>query len=362
MTIVDVQWRRYCIPLQHNFTTAHGDLTVREGAIVEIHTGEGITGIGEIAPMSEFAGSSLHAALAALPALSDSLRGCTLTAALGHIYAAIKAGAIPAPAACGLEVALLDALGKSDGLPVWRQLITCDQDTAITGSDVPRQIAVNAVIGAQTIEGAVDSARRAVAAGFRCVKLKVGRDIQEGLARLAAVRAAIGMDVHLRLDANEAWNLEQSITMLSQCERFSIQYVEQPLPAHDLTGMRLLRQSVRIPIAVDEALDGPASARRILAAEATDVFIVKPQLAGGLHAGREIIQMAAASAGALHLAAASPQITLECGLATLPLLTDDLLLDALPVHNGLLSVPTGPGLGVFLDRSALEQYACNSRG
>lgn len=378
MIIVDVQWRRYCIPLRSNFITAHGDLTVREGAIVEIHTGEGITGIGEIAPMPEFAGSSLHAALAALPALGDQLRGSTLTSALGRIYAGIEAEAIPAPTACGLEIALLDALGKSNGLPLWRQLIVYDQAAAFTSSDVPGSIAVNAVIGAQAIEKAVDGARRAVAAGFRCVKLKLGRDVQEGLAHVAAVREAIGMDVHLRLDANEAWNLEQAITMLSQCERFDIQYVEQPLPAHDLTGMRLLRQSVRIPIAVDEALHGPASARRILAAGAADIFIVKPQLAGGLHAGRGIIQMAAASgvrsvvtstieagiglAGALHLVASSPQVTLECGLATLPLLIDDLLLDDLSIQKGLLSVPAGPGLGVRLDRSALERYACNSRG
>ncbi len=378
MIIVDVQWQRYCIPLRSSFTTAHGDLTVREGAIVEIHTEEGITGIGEIAPMPEFAGSSLHAVLAALPALSDQLRGGTLTTALARISAGIEAQTIPAPAACGLEIALLDALGKSNGLPMWRQLIAYDQVAAITSSDVPEQIAVNAVIGAQTIERAADGARRAVAAGFSCVKLKLVRDIREGLAHVAAVREAIGADVHLRLDANEAWNLEQAITMLSQCERFDIQYVEQPLPAHDLAGMRLLRQAVRIPIAVDEALQGPASARRILAAGAADIFIVKPQLAGGLHASREIIQIAAASgvrsvvtsiieagiglAGALHLGAASPQITLECGLATLPLLIDDLLLDDLSVQNGQLGVPVGPGLGVRLDRSALERYACNSRG
>lgn len=378
MIIVDVQWQRYCIPLQSNFSTAHGDLTVREGAIVEVVTEEGIIGIGEIAPMPEFAGSSLHVALAALPAWSDQLRRCTLTAALARIYAGIEAQTIPAPAACGLEIALLDVLGKSNGLPVWRQLIACEQATGVIRSDVRKQIAANAVIGAQTVEGAVDSVRKAVATGFRCVKLKMGRDIQEGLALVAAVRAAIGSDVHLRLDANEAWDLEQATTILSQCERFDIQYIEQPLPAHDLAGMRLLRQSVRIPIAVDEALHGPASARHILAARAADIFIVKPQLAGGLHASREIIQMAATSgvqsvvtstieagvglAGALHLGAASPQITLECGLATLPLLTDDLLLDDLSIQNGLLGVPAGPGLGVRLDRSALERYACNSRG
>jgi len=110
----------------------------------------------------------------------------------------------------------------------------------------------------------------------------------------------------------------------------------------------------------------------VLAAGAADILIVKPQLAGGLRAGRRIIQEALQQglqcvvtsmleagvgvAGALHLAAASSEVTLECGLATLPLLEDDLLLDALPIQDGWMTVPAGPGLGVSLDRVALEKY------
>lgn len=60
---------------------------------------------------------------------------------------------------------------------------------------------------------------------------------------------------------------------------------------------------------------------------------------------------------ALHLASASPAVTLECGLATLGLLVDDLVMDDLPVRDGFLAVPTGPGLGIALDREALARYA-----
>jgi L-alanine-DL-glutamate epimerase-like enolase superfamily enzyme len=179
--------------------------------------------------------------------------------------------------------------------------------------------------------------------------------------------------MHLRLDANEAWNLEQAIAILSQCVPYNIQYVEQPLKAHDLTGMRALRQAVSIPIAVDEALHSPESAQLILDNEAADVLVIKPQLAGGLRAGQQIIQTAAergvysvitstieAGIGlvaALHLAAASPAVTLECGLATLDLLIDDLVINNLPVRNGLLAVPADAGLGVALDQEALDRYS-----
>jgi len=192
------------------------------------------------------------------------------------------------------------------------------------------------------------------------------------IERIAAVRNALGPDIHLRLDANEAWNLEEATAILSQCIPYNIQYVEQPLQAHDLAGMRTLRQAIPIPIAVDEALHSLESARPVLDSEAADILIIKPQLAGGLRAGQQIIQAAAERsvrcvitstiesgiglAAGLHLAAASPAVTLECGLATLHLLIDDLIIDDLPIRDGCMAVPTSPGLGVELDRQALHRY------
>ena len=135
--------------------------------------------------------------------------------------------------------------------------------------------------------------------------------------------------MHLRLDANEAWSLEEAVAILSRCVQYNIQYVEQPLKAHDLAGMHALRQAVPIPIAVDEALHGLESAQRVLDSKAADILVIKPQLAGGLRVGQQMIQVAAergvrsvitstmeAGIGlvaALHLAAASHAVSLACG-------------------------------------------------
>ncbi len=233
---------------------------------------------------------------------------------------------------------------------------------------------VNAVISAKATKEAAETALNAKKNGFLCVKLKVGLGFSahEELERIAAVRDAIGPTLHLRLDANEAWQLEEAIAILSQCVAYDIQYVEQPLKAHDLVGMRTLRQAIPIPIAVDEAVHSLESAYRILDSEVADILVIKPQFAGGLRIGQQMIKAASergvssvitstieAGIGLvaeLHLAAASPAVTLECGLATLPLLADDLLTEELLVHDGFLAVPTGPGLGVELDRQALDRY------
>jgi o-succinylbenzoate synthase len=373
MKIVEVQWHNYRLPFRNSFITAHGVMTAREGIIVQITTERGISGIGEIAPLPACGGAALADACSLLPALAAHLQDKTPDEALELVRAGSRTGpkAIPAfstPALCGLEMALLDAIGKAEGCGVCTLL-------SATGTAPRTKVPVNAVIGALAPGAAIAAAREARNNGFRCVKLKagLGGSLQEEIERVAAVREAIGPAMHLRLDANEAWKLQEAIAILSQCVPYDIQYVEQPLKAHDLAGMHALRRAVPIPIAVDEALHSLESARIVLDHEAADILVIKPQLAGGLRVGQQIIQAAAergvrsvitstleAGIGvvaALHLAAASPAVTLECGLATLHLLIDDLVMNDLTVHEGFLAVPPGSGFGVALDREALDRYS-----
>ncbi|GAC1379751.1 MAG: hypothetical protein NVSMB33_05190 [Ktedonobacteraceae bacterium] len=386
-------------------------MTVREGIIVEVTTEQGIVGVGEIAPLPEFGGSTLAAAHSSLITLTAHIHGKTLEEALdlvGMMCLRSFKDILPSPVICGLEIALLDALGKTQGLEVSRLLAPGQAQSVhsrgtlssrqVNGLASPRppklytppnrlfpspaesisirpHIPVNAVISAKSIEAAITEAQEALTAGFTCIKLKVGyhNDSQAEIERIAAVRQTMGPHIHLRLDANEAWSLEQAVAVLSRCTPYAIQYIEQPLPVHNLKGMYALRQAVAIPIAADEALYNLDSAQRILDHEAADILIIKPQLAGGLRMARQIIQRAAERgvrsvvtstieagigvAAVLHLAAASPEITLACGLATLHLLADDLIVEDLPIHNGILTVPTGAGLAVRLDKDALLRYS-----
>jgi o-succinylbenzoate synthase len=365
MIVTHIQWYPYRVPLRRHFTNAHGTLAVREGAIIEVFVEGHISGIGEIAPMPEFGGETLNEALSMLPSIAADLLDHDLQAALSYLEVQQVARELPASVVCGLEMALLDALGKQEG---------CSMSTLLAppSDEVRSAVPVNAVIGAQNIATTVQLACNAVAAGIRCLKLKMGNGMYDEVERVSAVRKAVGSEIHLRLDANEAWSFEQARTILSACEPLTIQYVEQPLRAYDLRGMYQLRQQVSIPIAADEAVYHLESARCVLAWEAADILIVKPQLAGGLRTAQRIIDEATGYhvpcvitstietgvglLGALHLAAALPQISLECGLATLPLLNDDLVVEAIAVQNGTLALPQGPGLGVELDRAALAKY------
>ena len=370
MNIIDIQWHTYRLPFLHKFHTAHGVLDAREGVIVQVTTNEGVTGVGEIAPLPTFSGGSLADACSLLPELDGHLYHRTLYEAL-DLLAAEKVTTNSASTLCGLEIATLDALGKTTD---------CSVSTLLSPSEfTPRTaVPVNAVISARTTMAAAEAALNAKQNGFQCVKLKVGLglSISEEVERIAMVRDAIGPTMHLRLDANEAWQLEKAIAILSQCVPYDIQYIEQPLKAQDLVGMRTLRREIPIPIAVDEAVHNLESVFLVLDNEVADILVIKPQLAGGIRIAQQMIQAASERgvgcvitstleagiglAAELHLAAASPQVTLECGLATLPLLADDLLVDELLVRDGFLAVPTGPGLGVELDQQALDRYSAGS--
>src|SRR5438067_4634568 len=113
--ITDVQWYVYRLPFRSNFVTAHGMMATREGAVVEVTTEEGISGIGEIAPLPQFAGGSLNEALHRLPSLAVHVYRKTLEEALASLRAGSESGRKEDAASCGLEIALLDALGKAKG-------------------------------------------------------------------------------------------------------------------------------------------------------------------------------------------------------------------------------------------------------
>ena len=399
LTIADIRWQAYRLPFRCDFVTGRGPMRAREGAIVSVLTREGVVGAGEIAPLPEFGGASLEECLAALPLLRQRLIGQPLSAPLATVSppevnggdfspypvcapanqsrerpiphegrAQQSAQRIPAPTSFGIEVALLDAQARADGVPLAGSL--SGGHAASFQSLVP----LNAVIGASAVDEAVAQAQQAVAAGFGCVKLKVGAlaDTNAEIARVVAVRTAIGPRIHLRLDANGAWSRDQARELLNSLAACDIQYIEQPLPATDLAGMAALRTEQPIPIAADEALTDLASAARILRLGAADTLVIKPQMVGGWLASSAIAQLAndagvqcvvtsaiesgVGVAAALQLAAALAP-TLECGLATLDLLEDDLIREPLIIARGAMQVPEDSGLGVTLDDAALAHYA-----
>lgn len=323
--------------------TSLGELRVRDTLELSLTDADGVTGRGEAAPLEPYDGVSLQAAAQALEAYrpvleqADELGGprtldrCRAIADLPQALAAV-------------DVALWDRAGRREDRAV-AELLT-DQ----AAWSVP----VNATIGATDRAGAASAALKAAGAGFGCVKLKVG--VGDDAGRVAAVRAAVGPTVALRVDANGAWEVEEAIATISALAPAGLELVEEPV--HGVHELAQVRRSVPVRIAMDETAAEPGA----LASGSADAVALKlGRCAGisGLLAAGELVRATGAEpyvtsvfdgpigvAAALHAAAAlgGGRDMLACGLATLALFEG--LDDVLPVRMGAIEVPELPGLGV----------------
>ena len=324
---------RFAQPL----TAAFGVLHARELVEVTLTGADGIAGHGEAAALEPYDGVSTERVLRALEAYRAPLAA---SAAGGTLLDACRARDALPQALAAIDIALWDLAGKRAGRPV------CD-----LLSDAPASaIAVNASVAAPTPQRAARAAADAVARGYSCVKLKVG--FADDLARVAAVREAIGPNVSLRLDANGAWSVAQAERLLSELGVYGLELVEEPV--RGLPQTRKLRARVPVRIAIDETAALPGA----LTARVADAVCLKVSRCGGigaLLAAATLVRTSGAEvylastydgprgiAAALHAAAALAPLP-SCGLATLELFEQTPLL---PVVDGELTVPRGPGLGL----------------
>ncbi len=369
MKIKNISWTTYRIPFAGQFSTAQGELGVREGAIIRIEADNGLVGLGEAAPLPEFGGGTLPDVLDWLTKLAPILQGDELDALDNRLPPILEQGALGVAAVwCGLDTAACDLLAQAAGQPITDFLLRNPKSVlAEGGNSQSRSVAVNATIGLPDTEAAAQAAKKAVEQGFDCIKLKVGMGATVGqeVERVGAVRAAIGPGLKLRLDANGAWTAARAIDILRAVEEFEIELIEQPTVPFDLERLASVRRTVNIPIAADEPVTSLAAARQIIKLGAADILVIKPMVVGGLRTGRQIIEMAASAglrsfvtttidsgvgiAAALHLAATLPEPRLHCGLATATLLTATLVKNLPPVENGKMTVPNSPGLGIVFE-------------
>ena len=205
------------------------------------------------------------------------------------------------------------------------------------------------------------NARKLVDAGYRYLKIKMKGDIAADVARIAAIRDAVGADVHLTLDPNQSYSPKAAIQALSLMEPYRIDLVEQPVPTHDLAGLKLVTQNVAIAVEADESAMSVGDVLNLVANRIVDAVSLKVPKLGGLRnallaarickTGSIRYRIGATfgprlhAAQALHLAASLPRLDYACELAEFDHLLDDPY-EGLEVANGALTAPDSVGSGV----------------
>jgi muconate cycloisomerase len=359
------------LPLRIPFRFAFGHhLALRREArpqMVRLRLSDGSTGHGEALPRPYLTGESEASVQAAL---QGPLAALVLGRPVGGLEEArtlIESPAAQAerertPAAfCGLELALLDAAGRSSGRPVSDLLggarrAELEYDTAVAG-----------FLPLAALRLYLGEVRRR---GVRLLKLKVGRS--EDGHRAALARRVLGDAVALVVDANAAWSEDEAVERIRALEAFGLAAVEQPVARENVAGLARVRRAVSTPIVADESLCTLADARRLLEHDACDLWNLRVGKCGGLLATVELADLAAGhgigctvgvlvgetgvlTAAGRHLAACRPGFRwLEHEGAGLKR-AEPAWLPA--VVGGRAPVPDGPGLGFTLDEACLAALA-----
>jgi len=351
-------------PVRLRFTrpvrTARGEFGERECVLLELRDADGAAGYGEAAPWPGFGTESVAEAGAALRSAEQWL-----------VQAAVRAGDWPAaladllagtPAArAALQGALCDLEARRAGLSLAAYLAA--RAAATCGMALSR-VRVSALLAARESDALRAEAGRARELGFSAVKIKLGgRALAEDVARLQAVRQAIGPMVRLRGDANGAWTVAEARAALEAFAPHDVEYVEQPVAATDIDGLAELRRSAVVGVAADESVASERGLRRVIAAGAADVVVLKPAALGGparalelaalaRQAGMRVVfthafETAIGARHALHCAAAWGDAPGIHGLQTAGLFVTDVA-EPVSCHDGGAEVPVAPGLGIML--------------
>lgn len=358
MRIRSVRLIPYSLPLRDPWPSADGPLGERHGCVLAIEDEDGRIGFGDTAPFPGFGLETIASSVASLRLAARRLVGLAAEQyreAAENLPYLSPVAASPA-ARHAIDLALHDLAAQLAGIPIARLL---GGDAALAA------VPVNATIPRASLERTVALAREAAASGIRAIKIKVaGGPLANDLARLRAVRDAVGPDISLRLDANQGWTEQEATEALTAMRVYEIEYVEQPLPAEAVEAMARVRRAADVPIAADEAVRNKEGARRLLESGAADLLIVKPMVLGGLHAARvvadvarrhgagvvvtSLVESAIGRTGALHLAASLGATGHAHGLATGDALARDVA-EGPAVRSGAIAVPPTPGLGARLD-------------
>jgi muconate cycloisomerase len=364
MKITDVETIIVRPPIRHPGKLGVGALDAVENVIVRIATDEGIEGFGEASPWPVF----IESAAAVKETIDRYLAPAIVGASPLDIEALVQTmEATQHGMSCaktGLEIAAWDAAGKALGRPVYELL----------GGLVRDRVDLSYSVANQVIEADLEEISWLLDQGFDVLKIKTGvLNEAEELTRLAAIREAVGDGFDLRIDFNQGGRAERAISLCRRLEQYSPTFIEQPVKGWDIEGLARVADALDTPVMADESVMGLEQGFTVVARHAADIVSIKLAKLGGILRSKKLAAICEAAAvpcyagamwesgigiaASLHFACSSPAVQYGSDFYTAShLMTDDLIESPLVIEGGDMLVPHGPGLGVTLDRDAVERF------
>ena len=352
MKIEQVETTVLEMPYKKPLVTATNNFTIARGLLVKVITDHGVEGYG-YADLFPRTGETPETARHAIETiLKPKVVGRELEE-LRRIRADIDHVLTGHPRAkSALETALYDALARNLHAPLYLLL----------GCRYRSEIKVIKMVSVDDPDAMADEARALVGEGF-ALKLKMSGKIDLDLPRVAKVRNAVGDDVFIKVDANEAYDAKTAIRLAKGLADHGVEIFEQPVPRDQLDALWEVKKHSPIKIEADQSVRTVADAQTVIKNRMVDSINTGIPKVGGIGEVRRIAELCelngircalsntagsmVGDAAAVHLAASAPGIAPLCELGEFEVITGDPFF-GLSVEKGTISVPEGEGLGVSL--------------
>ncbi|GHJ41688.1 mandelate racemase/muconate lactonizing enzyme family protein [Streptomyces sp. TS71-3] len=344
------------IAVEKDRTDAVQSFVKQETVLVDLHTSDGATGTGYAYTIGT-GGTSVLALLEdhLLPALvgQDSRNVEALWQRSFALTRATTTGAITSLALAAVDTALWDVRCKRAGEPLWRLAGGHRQDVPVYDTE-------GGWLHLGT-EELVDGAVKAREAGWAGVKIKVGRPHPaEDAERLRAVREAVGDSLHVMTDANQSQTVSSALRLAAALEPYDPYWLEEPLPADDVSGHARLAGATRIPVAVGESMYSLMQFRGYLEAGAASVVQVDAARIGGITPWLKVAHLAES-----HNVMVCPHFLMELHVSLAAAVPNGMFVEYIPqlravthtemaIRDGRALAPDVPGIGIDWDRDALD--------
>ena len=286
MIITNVHFWKEDLELLRPYTIAYRTISAVENLFISIETDQGVVGVGAGSPADFVTGEKIEDSMAAL---ETHLEALLLNKDLRHFQSLIrisreKLTAFPA-ALAALDIALYDAFASSLKVPLVKFLGQCH-----------RSLPTSITIGIKSLEETLEEAKEQLGNGFKVIKLKIGREVEEDIEVFTKLREQVGPEIKIRVDANQGYIPADLFTFVKATKDWDVEFVEQPFPPKRLDLMKQLAPDLRALCAADEDLHDARDAQKMaIAPPLYGIFNIKLMKCGGIQEALRIANIAEAA-------------------------------------------------------------------
>lgn len=353
-----LKYYKYRIPFKNLFKTANGEFLHREGIFL-VYEEKGIQAFGEVSPLPGFSYEKLSDVTVVLQQNRKHIDSALFNSNTDQIFSILSNIHNFPSLDFGLSTLVNDLEAKRKGVTLSEHLF----------NEKKISVECNGTIGIQNYDEAIINAKKVVQAGFKTLKVKVGKDFKNEQKILNTIRDLFP-ELRIRIDVNQNWNVQEAINNLNELSVIDIEYCEQPVSSGNIEDLKFVKENSSIKIAADESIRNKDQAIELIQKNCCDLMILKPALIGdfkSLNVTKDIanthdINIVITTSldgivGRITTAILASGLNVNMyghGLATGNLL-NEVGIESERIENGSYFLPLGNGIGAPVDLTYFEE-------